>query len=156
MLLTEFETLTGIYPDVNLYRVIEHEYNEGDWHDKAEFCTAYKFNEDGLATRLQMAANQRLIDMEEQHKRAVTNAANRAQKLCAENAKLAEDLENARKHDHMLQEHLAVANTLTPEKLYAPMMRALCTLYQDEVMPNELGMSAAAYCLLLDELEVRT
>ena len=73
-----------------------------------------------------------------------------------ENAKLAEDLEIARKHDRMLQDHLAVANTLTPEKLYAPMMRALCTLYQDEVMPNELGMSAAAYCLLLDELEVRT
>ena len=73
-----------------------------------------------------------------------------------ENAKLAEDLEFARKHDHMLQEHLAATNTLSPEKLYAPMMRALCTLYQDEVMPNELGMSAAAYCLLLDELEVRT
>lgn len=73
-----------------------------------------------------------------------------------ENAKLAEDLENARKHDRMLQEHLAAANAITPEKLYAPMMRALCTLYQDEVMPNELGMSAAAYCLLLDELEVRT
>ena len=89
MLLSEFETLTDIYPDVNLYRVIEHEYNEGDWHDKAEFCTAYKFNEDGLATRLQAAANQRLIDMEEQHRRDM----NTAQRLRDENAKLTARIE---------------------------------------------------------------
>lgn len=66
MLITEFETLTGIYPDANLYRVIEHEYNTGDWENKAQFCDAYKSNEDGLASRLQSAANQRLIDTEEE------------------------------------------------------------------------------------------
>lgn len=148
MLITEFETLTGIYPDVNLYHVIEHEYNEGDWHDKAEFCTAYKFNEDGLATRLQAAANQRLIDMEEAHRRAVTDAANRAQKLCAENAKLETRIEEL--------EQMETAQLTDLTDLEATMLQALRDMAYDEFQRDEIGTALIGYDYLLKRLEVAT
>lgn len=65
MLQSEFENLTGIFPDVLLYEAAEHEYNTGDWESKAEFCNAYKFNEDGLAEKIQRIANNRWFRTEE-------------------------------------------------------------------------------------------
>ncbi len=57
MLISEFETLTGIYPSEMLYSVIEEFYNESKL-DKHEFCEKYKFNADGLAERIQEEANE--------------------------------------------------------------------------------------------------
>ena len=56
MLISEFETLTGIYPSKDLYSVIEEFYNESKL-DKQEFCEKYKFNADCLAERIQREAN---------------------------------------------------------------------------------------------------
>lgn len=151
MLLTEFENLTGIYPDVNLYRVIEHEYNEGDWHDKAEFCNAYKFNEDGLATRLQAAANQRLIDMEEAHSRAV----NTAQRLRGENAKLTAHIEELEcKCQDFTTLETAQLTDLTD--LEATMLQALRDMAYDEFQRDEIGTALIGYDYLLKRLEVAT
>ena len=66
MLQSEFETLTGIFPDVLLYEAAEQEYNNGDWASKAEFCDCFKADEDGIATRCQKIANERWFKMEEQ------------------------------------------------------------------------------------------
>jgi hypothetical protein len=66
MMQSEFETLTGIYPDVLLYEAAEQEYNNGDWASKAEFCDCFKADEDGLATKCQRIANERWFGMEEQ------------------------------------------------------------------------------------------
>ena len=77
MLQQEFEDLTGTYPDRILYDVIEREYERQDenghdvWDDKAQFCHAYKFNEDGLAERIQAAANEAIWQMEERHRKAL-------------------------------------------------------------------------------------
>ena len=57
MLLSEFETLTGIYPPKDLYSVIEEFYNESKL-DKQEFCENYKLNADGLAERIQRKVNE--------------------------------------------------------------------------------------------------
>lgn len=57
MLISEFETLTRIYPSEMLYSVIEEFYN-GSKLDKHEFCEKYKFNADGLAERIQEEANE--------------------------------------------------------------------------------------------------
>ena len=67
MLQGEFETLTGIFPDVLLYEAAEQEYNNGDWASKAEFCDCFKADEDGIATRCQKIANERWLKMEEQN-----------------------------------------------------------------------------------------
>ena len=144
MLLTEFETLTDIYPDVNLYRAIEHEYNEGDWESKAQFCNAYKFNEGELANRVQAIANQRLIDQEEQHKRAVTDAANRARELCAENAKLEARIEELEQMETDLTD------------LEATMLQALRDMAEDEFQRDEIGTALIGYDHLLKRLEVAT
>ena len=56
MMLQEFEALTGIYPDAILYAEIELAYY-GFKGSKGDFCKAYKANTDGLAERIQYAAN---------------------------------------------------------------------------------------------------
>ena len=56
----EFEKLTGIYPSYDLYHAIENEYmaiQDGALWDKEAFCKAYKKNADGLARKIQNAAN---------------------------------------------------------------------------------------------------
>lgn len=71
MLQGEFETLTGIYLDAPAYEAAEHEYNTGDYASKAEFCECFKADEDGLATKIQTAANNRWFDLEEQRTRLI-------------------------------------------------------------------------------------
>ena len=65
MLQSEFQNHTDVFPDAVLYECIEHEYNTGNWDSKAQFCAAYKFNEDGIAEKIQRAANERLIELGE-------------------------------------------------------------------------------------------
>ena len=155
MLLTEFENLTDIYPDVNLYCVIEHEYNEGDWESKAQFCTAYKFNEDGLATRLQAAANQRLIDMEEQHRRDVNTAQRREERLREGNAKLTNRIEELEcKCQDFTTLETAQLTDLTD--LEATMLQALRDMAEDEFQRDEIGTALIGYDYLLKRLEVAT
>lgn len=85
MLQGEFETLTGIYLDAPAYEAAEHEYNNGDWASKAEFCDCFKADEDGIATKVQKAANERWFKAEE-----------RIGKLTAENNRLEDENENLR------------------------------------------------------------
>ncbi len=85
MLQSEFETLTGIYPDVLLYEAAEHEYNTGDYASKAEFCDCFKADEDALAHKIQRVANERWFKAEE-----------RIGKLTAENNRLEDENENLR------------------------------------------------------------
>lgn len=85
MLQGEFQTHTGIFPDVLLYEATEHEYNEGDWASKAEFCDCFKADEDGLAQKCQAAANARWFAAEEL-----------IGKLRAENNRLEDENENLR------------------------------------------------------------
>ena len=85
MLQGEFQTLTGIFPDVLLYEAAEHEYNEGDWASKAEFCDCFKADEDGIAQKCQAAANARWFAAEEL-----------IGKLLAENSHLEDENENLR------------------------------------------------------------
>ena len=97
MLQTEFETLTGIFPDAILYEVIEREYSRqidgrDFWDNKHDFCNAYKFNEDGLASRLQAAANEAIWRKEEAHRKAMQESAERTEKLSRERDSLRKDL----------------------------------------------------------------
>lgn len=71
MLQREFENLTDIFPDVLTYEAAEREYMNGGWASKAEFCTAYKFNEDGLAQKIQTAANARYFELESRQPEAL-------------------------------------------------------------------------------------
>lgn len=48
----EFEKLTGFYPTLNMYKVIEQEYMDSEL-DKAEFCRRYSLNVDGIAQKIQ-------------------------------------------------------------------------------------------------------
>lgn len=56
MMLEEFESRTGFYPNQDLYRSIEEAYMESKL-DKDAFCKAYKQNENGLAEAIARKAS---------------------------------------------------------------------------------------------------
>ena len=56
MMIEEFEKRTGIFPDMETYRVIEAYYCELDG-DKDAFCKAFKANKNGLAEQIQREVN---------------------------------------------------------------------------------------------------
>lgn len=131
MMLSEFENLTDIFPDICLYEVAEREYENGDWTSKAEFCNAFKFDEDGLAQKIQSAANERLLQQEE-----------RVQQLLKECAELREQLSAAE----------AQAEQFTDEndKIKADMFNVLEQYVRDDVDPSDIGRAVVAYVDLLD------
>jgi len=55
MQINEFEALTGFYPDQELYALIEEEYMQSEFQ-KDEWCRRYRENVDGLAEKVQLAA----------------------------------------------------------------------------------------------------
>ena len=55
MQINEFEALTGFYPDQALYALIEDEYMQSEFQ-KDEWCERYRNNVDGLAEKVQLAA----------------------------------------------------------------------------------------------------
>ncbi len=96
---SEQETLTGIYADSILYNAIEREYerqtDDGHdvWPDKQTFCAAYKDNKDGLAEKIQRAANEKIWRTEEKHRKAMAENSALVHKLNGEIVRLKELLD---------------------------------------------------------------
>lgn len=153
MLLSEFENLTDIHPDCELYRAIEHEYNTGEWTSKAQFCHAYKFNEDGLATKCQTVANERLIAAEEQR------SADRVklQKLEDANRVLESRLAEAGDTDAELEKEIAVMRKVMQELreggLKAQMFDAMLLASNDGRSGDEILHILFGFDYLLEEME---
>jgi len=162
MLQQEFETQTGIYPDRILYDVIEREYERQDenghdvWPDKHTFCHAYKFNEDGLAERIQAAANEALWRQDEAHRKALNESGERVRKLYEQNARLEAEvealhakLEEAAEHEQDLRAKLDTALaallvdrvTVRRARHYAAIVDMVC----DDATAEELLHAVYAY-----------
>lgn len=143
----EFQKYTGIFPDALLYEATEHEYNEGDFASKAEFCDCFKADEDGLATKCQRIANERWFKAEEL-----------IGKLRAENNRLEDENENLRNEiaalsdrvDELMDEisELPVSGT----DILSAMFHAEGAMLA-EFSRKEVGMAHIAYDFLLQELE---
>ena len=112
MLLSEFERLTGTYPDAMLYEVIEKEYIEGDWSDKNQFCCRYGNDVDGLATKCQRLANEkltRLYEGEAKLKNTIRVLEARLHEAAEENDRLEDDLDTtSRTMQSMQQDDLKI------------------------------------------------
>lgn len=151
MLQCEFETLTDIYPDVLLYEAAEQEYNNGDFASKAEFCDCFKADEDGLATKIQTAANKRWFGLTDQRDR-----------LIAENDKLQNENENLRNEiaalsdrvDELSDEVGELPEQGVPKRIMmlATMMQALIAAAMDNNKADTILHQVWAYQYLLDEL----
>ncbi|MDE5792154.1 MAG: hypothetical protein K2O52_02255 [Oscillospiraceae bacterium] len=61
LLLSEFESMTGIYPPTNLFVVIQ-EYFEKSRFDKQEFCRRYGLNVNRIAEEIQIETNVRACE----------------------------------------------------------------------------------------------
>lgn len=149
MLPTEFETQTGIYPDRILYDVIEREYERQDedgrdiWPDKHTFCNAYKFNEDGLAERIQAAANEAVWQMEERHRRALNESGERVRKLYEQNARLEAEVEALHAKLEEAAEH--------EQDIRAKLDKALAALLVDRVTIRGARHYAAIVDMVCDD-----
>lgn len=71
MMINEFTKLTGIYPTRDLYAAIEAAYYEFNG-DKVAFCKAYKANTDGIAEKIQTAADTAAWKAEREHAAEIT------------------------------------------------------------------------------------
>jgi len=71
MIINEFTKLTGIYPTRDLYAAIEAAYYEFNG-DKVAFCKAYKANTDGVAEKIQTAADTAAWKAEREHAAEIT------------------------------------------------------------------------------------
>ena len=145
----EFEDLTGIYPDRILYGVAEREYERRDenghdvWDDKAQFCHAYKFNEDGLAERIQAAANEAIWQMEERHRKALNESGERVRKLYEQNAQLEAEVEALHAKLEAATEH--------EQDLRAKLDTALAALLVDRVTIRRARHYAAIVDMVCDD-----
>ena len=144
MLQTEFETLTGIFPDAILYEVIEREYNRqidgrDFWDNKHDFCNAYKFNEDGLASRLQAAANEAIWRKEEAHRKAMQESAERIESL-------ARELQDRKAYCEMLEE--------TAPDIKSQMLDALLDAEHDDHTAETILHMLRGFDYLLDRRDL--
>lgn len=118
---TEFETLTGIYPDTTLYSAIELEYTRQTddgryvWHDKHVFCEAYKDNTDGLAEKIQKAANDEIWRKKENNIKLLEKNCAIIQKLAAEKHELEALLKEAEAENARLEEDCVSMNRAMQE-----------------------------------------
>ena len=161
MLQGEFETLTGILPDVLMYEAAEAEYNNGDWASKAEFCDCFKADEDGIATKVQKAANERWFEMEEQRGALIT-ANEQLQKenenLSIEIMKLGEHVDELQKKIDEIPEPavLEVTDSFAAEQIEtirAAMQRALQDAACDDCKGDEILHMIWGFDYLLRRLE---
>ena len=89
MLREEFEQKTGFFPTLSLYSVIEKYYTDFNG-DKDAFCQAYKNNTDGLAAKIQLAADIQDINAQKEYEKLAESYEDRI-------AELRKDLERAEK-----------------------------------------------------------
>lgn len=144
MLQSEFENLTDIFPDICLYEIAECEYENGGWTSKAEFCNAYKFDEDGLAQKIQRAANERLWQQEE-----------REQQLLKECAALREQLSAAQERgDRFIEKCNVYRRTISEMKaggIKADMFDILCQMEKYEYSHDEIFAAFSAFEMFLQK-----
>ena len=174
MLLSEFENLTDIKPDSILYSVIEKEYNaqtddgKDVWDSKAQFCHAFKFDEDGLASKCQRLANEEIWHRDEQYRKAQMESANRITGLFNETQALRKELADAeaklseaeaanaeleREVKRLKEDDETSCKTLREmkcDKRKADMFRVLEQYSRDDVDMADIGRAVVAYVDLLD------
>ena len=80
MMREEFEELTGIFPSNELYAQIETAYMDYK-DDKTAFCDAYVQNLNGLAEKIQMAANQASVKKHDEQEAIIKDSAMRISML---------------------------------------------------------------------------
>lgn len=166
---SELEALTGIYADSILSDAIKCEYerktDDGHsvWSDKQGFCAAYKENKDGLAEKIQRAANEKIWSMKKNHLDAMTVYAERAHVLSnmqqtAENRikELEAELADREKYCEMLREDLETKHTVETLDSFASteirIVSALRQMIRDDFSKEEIGAAAIFADYLLTEM----
>jgi regulator of replication initiation timing len=171
MTIGEFQNHTDMYPDFTLYEAACKEYEKKNpdgspaWDSQAQFCNAYKFNEDGLAERIMQSANERVeswISDNVRLKSELEPLADRCEKLVAENSHLEDENENLRNEIAALSDRVDELSDEVGELPTAPMendwlraamQMALHDAACDDCKGDEILHMIWGFDYLLQELE---
>jgi cell division protein FtsB len=167
MTIGEFQNHTDMYPDFTLYEAACKEYEKKNpdgspaWDSQAQFCNAYKFNEDGLAERIMHSANERVeswISDNVRLKSELEPLADRCEKLVAENSHLEDENENLRNEIAALSDRVDELNDEISELPVSGTDIRVAMFHAEGAMlaefsRKEIGMAHIAYDFLLQELE---
>lgn len=154
----EFESLTGMFPDILTYEAAELEYSTGDWTSystgdwasKVEFCEYVKADKDGLARKIQRIANDRW-----------DKSALLIQRLIKENDRLRDENDRLRdENDSLCDEKTALSDhvqELNDKINRMPDIRKAMFCAESEMMAEfshrDIGVAHAAFGYLLEKLE---
>lgn len=156
----EFERRTGVYLTDLQYRCAEREYERQDengrdvWPDKGAFCAAYRDNKDGLAERIQLLADEAIWRMEERHRKAMQESAERIESL-------ARELHDRKAYCEMLEEKLrdrqqepgAVLEETAPD-IKSQMLDALLDAEHDDHTAETILHMLRGFDYLLDRRDL--
>lgn len=165
MLQSEFETLTDIFPDVLLYDAADNEYMTGDWDSKAQFCHAVKFDEDGLAQKIQRLANERWIKANEEISRlrsSVMPITDECERLRAENSRLEDENEAllvslselSARIDELTKQVEEMPKGFTPEQIRIAIQQSFCNAAHDDNCADMILHMVWGFDYLLENLGV--
>ena len=169
----EFQNHTDMYPDFTLYEAACKEYEKKNpdgspaWDSQAQFCNAYKFNEDGLAERIMHSANERVeswISDNVRLKSELEPLADRCEKLVAENNRLEDENENLRNEiaalSDRVDELMDDVRDITKKNVNtavskAKMMDSLMNAARDDCTGEEIMHMIWGFEYLLTEMGVK-
>lgn len=166
MQLSDFQNHTGFYPDESLFKVIEREReaktDDGKcmWSSDAQFCNAYKFNDDGIAQKCQRLASEEIWRRDEQYREAQAKSANRITDMYNEIKYLRDELTNAHNINSELMQRVedleenskeyenAMQNQAV-DKIRTDMFSLLEQYVRDDVDLNDIGRAVVSFYDLL-------
>lgn len=154
MLQSEFETITGIFPDVLTYEEIEKEYNNGSWEDKTQFCAAYTEDKDGLAHKVQTAVNKRWYALEDQKTQLIKEndeLRRQIEELTIEIVKYGEHVDEIQKK----LDAMPVQQVVNSNNLKIAEMKAITAAANDDNMAETILHMVWAFQYLEEELKVK-
>ena len=172
MTIGEFQNHTDMYPDFTLYEAACKEYEKKNpdgspaWDSQAQFCNAYKFNEDGLAERIMHSANERVeswISDNVRLKSELEPLADRCEKLVAENNRLEDENENLRNEiadmaktvDNLIQQIAELKpQGFTPEQIRIAIQQSFCNAAHDDNCADMILHMVWGFDYLLENLGV--
>ena len=165
MTIGEFQNHTDMYPDFTLYEAACKEYEKKNpdgspaWDSQAQFCNAYKFNEDGLAERIMHSANERVenwISDNVRLKSELSPLADECERLRTEKARLEDENENLlteiRQLSKRVDELSKCINSGTFSSIRESMFNAEGAMLA-EFSREEVGTARIAFDYLIQELE---
>lgn len=149
MMISEFQTHTGIYPDWNLWQAINRAYNESEL-DQQKFCADYLADVDGLAQRIQRECDDAAARAETELRHKLTDAYHEFSRLKDEVKRLRAQLDRALEWDLSDDTGTQLAQTGYEDRANSDGVRELTDLEAMQLAHRMFGFDMACIKILTE------